>query len=183
MPKKFPIGMRNIKTALAVLICMLIFVVFGKLGSFITPSDNPITVLIKFLLARENPIFACVAAVIVMQNSVENAKGFAVSRFLGTTVGVTSGIVFLWLDTALMNRAFNFIFVFAGIILLICLCNLIKHPDASSISIITFLVIMISIREENPFIYAVNRIIDTILGITISLAVNFSIKKPVYSIS
>nr|MCR4926250.1 FUSC family protein [Clostridiales bacterium] len=176
--KKHIIGMRNIKTAFAVLLCMLIFSFLQILSSALPESQIKIVSFIKFLLDRGNPIFACVACVVVMQNSIKNSKLFAISRIFGTAIGTLNGLIFSIVTQKITLGYLNYFIIFIGIIIIIKICNSIKHPDASSISIITFLVIMISLDYGSPVLYAINRFIDTVIGITISLAVNRNINAP-----
>lgn len=176
--KKHFIGMRNIKTAVAVLACMILFEAFTALNSVIPVTESHLNLLAHSFLTRQNPIFACVASVIVMQSSLEKSRAFAVSRLTGTTVGVTGGLIFLWLNSNILSNKLTYLFVFAGIVLIIGFCNAINQPSASSISIITFLVVMISLEQTEPFYYAVNRIIDTLIGITVSLVINLTVLRP-----
>ena len=60
MPK---IGMRMIKTSIAVAICLLIYLLRGKQGV---------------------PVFSTIAAMICMQPYVENSKTVAFNRIIGT---------------------------------------------------------------------------------------------------
>lgn len=176
--KKHFIGMRNIKTAVSVLACMILFELLSALNSALPVNSSHINLLAHSFLNRQNPIFACVASVIVMQSSLEESRAFAVSRLTGTTVGVTGGLIFLWLNSNILGNKLTYLFVFIGIILIIGFCNAINQPTASSISIITFLVVMISLEQTEPFCYAVNRITDTLIGITVSLIINLTLIRP-----
>ena len=59
------------------------------------------------------------------------------------------------------------------IIPLIYITILIKKPTASYITCVVFLSIVIAHGNDvNPFMFGINRIIDTLIGIGVSLAVN-----------
>ena len=73
MPK---IGMRMIKTSIAVAICLLIYLLRGKQGV---------------------PVFSTIAAMICMQPYVENSKTVAFNRIIGTLTGAVMGLVVVYL--------------------------------------------------------------------------------------
>lgn len=62
-----------------------------------------------------------------------------------------------------------------GILIVIYLCNLFNKSDASVISSIVFLAIVIGVSEKPPFLYALDRMMDTFIGIIIALLVNIGI--------
>lgn len=176
---KLPLpGMRNIKTAVSVFLCLVIYVVFPFLSSLLSGLEGTFAETTAFILKREDPMFACVAAVIVMQSTVADSVSIGKSRIYGTAMGAAAGLLFLWLSLCLPYKWFNIILCTAGVIVLIYVCNILKLQNAASISVITFLVIMISIGHNAPFIYAFNRLLDTGIGIVVSLLVNKFINVP-----
>jgi len=69
--------MRNIKTALAVFICVAVFAMMGP---------------------NFNPLFAAVAAVITMESNIEETVESGWNRILGTIIGGAAGMLaFLFL--------------------------------------------------------------------------------------
>lgn len=143
------IGLRNIKTAISVFICILLFQIIG----------------------RENPFYACIAAVICMGTSIDSSVTTGKNRFIGTFIGGIWGIILIsffkfipeWLDP---------IYIGIGITILIYICNILKLNASISISCVVFLSIMTTTREVSSTVYAINRIIDTSIGIIISILVN-----------
>ena len=138
------IGSRNIKTALSVFICIIIFQI----------------------LKRPYPFYACIAAVICMQNSVQNSFVAGKNRMIGTIIGAIIGIVF----SILIGQ--NAIVTGLGIVLVIYLCNLFKQDGSASIACIVFLAIMTNLKEGTSYMYALNRVFDTFIGIIVSILVN-----------
>ena len=69
-----PVGMRMIKTAVAVFLCLVVYVLRGHRGV---------------------PIHAVIAAVICMQPYMEDSRTFAVNRVIATVVGAFYGLVAL----------------------------------------------------------------------------------------
>ncbi|GKX27524.1 hypothetical protein SH1V18_00040 [Vallitalea longa] len=138
------IGSRNIKTAISVFICISIFQ----------------------LLNRPYPFYACIAAVICMKNNFQNSFVIGKNRMIGTTIGGTIGLA---LTLIFGNPS---IVVGLGIVLVIYLCNLCKQSDSIVIACIVFIAIMTNLKGTPSYIYAVNRVIDTFIGIIVSIVVN-----------
>jgi len=78
---KYRIGLRNIKTALAVLLCLLISLIF--------PSISPLN--------------AGIAAIVCMQPTPGKTIETGINRFIGTMIGGVFGYVLIVLSTILMT--------------------------------------------------------------------------------
>ncbi len=143
-------GLRNIKTALSVFFCILLFELTG----------------------RPNPLFACSAAIICMKETVHYSYKKGVDRLIGTLLGGLVGLVFLLIKNNLTILHTQSIIGGLGIFIVIYICNLLKKSDATIISSIVFLAIVISVSETSPYLYALNRTVDTFIGIIIALVVN-----------
>ena len=75
----FPrIGMRMIKTAAAVAICLLLYILRGEQGV---------------------PVFSAIAAVICMQPYVDNSVQVALNRIFGTILGAAFALLVLYPHT------------------------------------------------------------------------------------
>lgn len=75
------IGMRNIKTALSVFICLC----FEAIN-------------------QDKALFACMAAVMCVQNTIEDSMKIGISRIIGTIIGGLSGALILYIvNTFLMT--------------------------------------------------------------------------------
>ncbi len=172
------VGMRTVKTALAVAICVLLFQGLTWCVRFIPERNDILFQALRFFLERPNPIFACIAAVIAMQPTVGNSLTLGNSRILGTAIGGAYGLLFLWLDNSILQRRLNLIFVVAGMVLVIQTCLLFKHKLSVPIALVTFLILMITLTESSPYLYAINRILDTAVGIGVSLGVNLLVSRP-----
>ncbi|QZY54159.1 FUSC family protein [Crassaminicella profunda] len=142
---KFKIGMRNIKTALAVSLC----------------------VLISELLKLEYPFYAAIAAIISMGNSITNSFKVGKNRMMGTSVGAFIGLMFASIQPN------NVLLCGLGIIVVIYICNLLKWNKSITIAGIVFMAIMVNLDGQSPIRYSVNRIIDTFIGISVALVVNY----------
>jgi len=145
-------GMRNIKTAIAVVLC----------------------VLISRVLKLEYSFYAAIAAIISMGNTVTNSFRTGKNRMLGTLVGAGIGFVCASILPG------NPILCGVGIIVVIYLCNLLKWSKSASIACIVFMVIMVNLDGKDPFFYSINRILDTFIGIIVAVLVNYFICPPNY---
>ena len=143
--------MRNIKTTLSVFLCLLFFEIIN----------------------RENSIFACIAAVICLQNTIVDSMEKGIERALGTVIGGLVGALVLFIvNTFYSDKVLIYIIPF-GIMLLIELCVLINLKQSVVICCVVYLSIMITKSHGNGYMmYTVNRVIDTIIGIIIALLVN-----------
>ncbi len=169
--------MRTIKTALCVLICLLIYKLFYYL--YISFGDVKIVSFIHDYLLGSSPSFACIASVICLQDSIKSSVEFGISRIIGSVLGGVTSVVLSLINAKIFaSRADIFVCVF-GVVFLIWLCNAISHKEASSITVITFLIIIIGIDFARPLIAATNRTFGTMIGAAISITVNKTIKAPV----
>ncbi|GAB6168639.1 hypothetical protein JCM1393_10990 [Clostridium carnis] len=150
---KFPrIGLRNIKTAISVFLCLLLF-----------PKD---------------PFYAAIASVICMQPTVENTLKAGVNRLIGTLLGGTVGVIMLFLFRYLEISFLLPLFAGLGISLVIYSCNVVNKPAASSIASIVLVAIMVAPATSNPLMYATRRTIETAFGVVIAILVNKYFNPP-----
>ncbi len=144
------IGMRNVKTALSVLICIILLRMLG----------------------RSFPFYACIASAICLQDTVKNSFKMGSQRMIGTIIGGVVGIALASLEEAFKLAAFTPILTAIAIVLVIYICTVIKKPGSVSISCIVLLAIMTNLRDTTPILYGLNRMFDTAVGIVIAILVN-----------
>lgn len=148
------IGMRNIKTAIAVFIC-IITLGFSKFNF---------------------PFYACIAAIITMDKTIYNSFKIGKNRTIGTTIGALVGLVF-----ALLMPNNNFLIPLCmaiGISLTIYLCNTLGYKKSITIACIVFIAITGNLKGTSPLHYATNRLFETVLGIIIAVIVNYLVFPP-----
>lgn len=143
-------GLRNIKTSLSVFFCILLFRVIG----------------------RPNPLFACSAAIICMKETMDHSYQIGVDRLIGTLLGGLVGLVFLLIKNFVSLHYVEPLIAGMGIFTVIYLCNLFDKSNVSVISSIVVLAIVIGTGAKSPFLYSLNRTLDTLIGIVIALFVN-----------
>jgi uncharacterized membrane protein YgaE (UPF0421/DUF939 family) len=146
------VGMRTIKTGISVFLC----------------------VLVAHVIKLEYPFYASIAAVITLQSSVTASFHAGKNRMLGTLLGAAIGFIFALLLPG------NSILCGLGVIIVIYMLNILNWKNSVSIGCIVFLVIMTNLNGRSPFIYSINRILDTFIGIIIALFVNYIIYPPKY---
>ena len=152
------IGYRNLKTALAVSLCMILFELMGN----------------------DNPFYACIASVICMKDTVENTFKMGKNRLIGTLLGGLLGVVFIFIiDNILFLKSIKSLISGVGIVIAIYLCNLIKKPGAVTICCIVFIGIMVNYDGPSSYSYAIYRSIDTSIGIIITIFINKYINPPI----
>lgn len=158
------IGMRIIKTALAVLITLLftdlLFRRVLKIQQFVS-------------------VFAVVSAILTIQDSIKSSFSAALERCIGTMIGVAVGMLFLTIDLLLDKNIYAFYtFITVGTVLVIYGCKVVKKASASSLCVVVFIAVLFSRDEASPYLAAGVRILETLLGVVIALLVNVLVFPP-----
>lgn len=185
------IGKRTIKTFVAVLLALGLYIVLYALnfacGIDLTPRELSVTDDLWYAPTNfYTPFFAGIAAVYAMQQNIASSRKQAKIRSVGTIVGGYYGFIivqaFEWITLDLIKMengsiAYNsalYAVASAGIIFLIVLTVKLKITSATFVSCLTYLSVTVSIRNGgmNPFLFATNRILSTLIGVLIALFVN-----------
>lgn len=163
MERKLPkVGMRTIKTAVAVVLSYLVFV----------PFQLWMPGVYAVLAGQGGAFYACIAAVICMQGSVDKTVHQGISRLIGTAIGGCMGLLILTTDTLLSHPWFLALTLGAGTVAVIWLCNLIGRPAACSIGVVVLCVILFNHAGPERYLYALTRMLVTAIGVLIAIAVN-----------
>lgn len=150
------IGMRTLKTTLAVLLCLIIYHFSGHFGSFL----------------------ACVSAIICMQDCIDKSIQSGLHRIAGTAIGAALGMAFLYLLRLIANPYLVIALTAFGVLGVIFFCNLLKIENAIIIACTVFFVIVQQHGEGSPLVYSIYRLLDTTLGIIIAILINRFIGNP-----
>ena len=158
-----PIGMRIVKSAVAILLCYLVSFLRGNSG-------------IVF--------YSQLAALWCMQVYVASSKKNASQRFIGTVIGALFGLLYLlirkWADSIIVLYEIMDAFFISGLIVVILYTTvLLRKKQASYFSCVVFLSIVVNhVSDLNPYLFVWNRFLDTVIGIVIGVGVNvFSIPR------
>lgn len=150
-----PVGNRIIKSAAGVLLCWCIYLLRGRTGI---------------------PFYSMLAALWCIQPYINKTMSMALQRTIGTFIGAAFGLITIVLEIYAFNiydRPLGFLVVALMIIPVIYTTVLIKRPNASYFSCVVFLSItVIHMTDENPFMFVLNRVLDTFIGIAVGMLVN-----------
>lgn len=152
------IGARNLKSALAVVISMIVAEIFGF----------------------DTPFYAAITSVVCMQDSSENSVQMGKNRFLGTVFGAILGSIGTFILSINDNVLLKIALVFVLSASVIYLCTLVKLPGAVTISCIVLLGTLLLNRDFSNYYYAFHRSVETFVGVIIAILVNhfiFPLKK------
>ncbi len=124
------------------------------------------------IFPHELPVFAAVAAILVVQPSVNQSLGRAIERTVGVVIGVlvayTAGVIF--------GRASWIVLV--SIVVAIMVAWLLRLSPASAAQVPISTMLVLSIGATRPE-YAFDRIVETIIGATIGFLINAVIVAPI----
>ena len=164
MRGKIPLpGMRTIKTAVAVMISLVLFLPFLELT---TPEGTA-------FVDQLGPFYACIAAIVCMQSSVGASWKQGISRLLGTLIGGLVGLLCVTVTTWWDHPAVLALLCGAGTLVSIYLCNnVLKRPSACALSAIVCCSIMMSHSGQERYFYTIARMLETAVGILVAMAVN-----------
>lgn len=148
---KYRIGMRTLKTALAVVIGLYI----------------------SYLLDLDSAIFVSIAAVSTMKPSMSESLEDFKKRLFTCVFGVMVGYFFSKISVV---EYLEPLIAGLGILLTIYILVVVKMKDMTQLSCIVFVASFCS--NSDKFYYATNRIIGTIIGIIVGVLVNYFISSP-----
>ncbi|MDP4126258.1 MAG: aromatic acid exporter family protein [Bacillota bacterium] len=144
-------GWRIIKTGIAVTLC----------------------VFIAHLLHLEYPFYSAIASVIALQATMADSYTQGINRLKGTLVGAITGYLFALVSVN------NPIWIGFGVVVTFVILKFMRWHEAMNTSSVMFIAITLNL-EGNPLNYAVNRLVDTALGIIIAFLVNWLVAPPKY---
>lgn len=165
MKVKIPtIGMRTVKTAVAVTISYLIFASVGLIY-----RDD-----LGGILGKLGPLYTCITCVVCMQSSLGQSVRHGISRFLGVAIGSALGVVALAFDqTVLSHPLITALTLGVTLTIAIWLCMLIDRPAACSMACVLPCIILINeMVGIERYYYAAARIIETVLGVAVAVGIN-----------
>lgn len=153
-----PIGARIVKSSIAVGLCMAVY-------------------FIRTLLPVENgiPFYGALAALWCIQPYNDSTKSNALQRSVGTLTGAAYGLLFLLLFRRLGLTIPELVYVSASIVIIpvIYTTVVMDKRNASFFSCVVFLSIALTHSfDADPYLFVLNRVIDTFIGIIIGVAVN-----------
>lgn len=168
--RRFLPGWRTIKTAVAVMISFAVFLPWWDYS--LAQPGGPLQDL--------GPFYACIAAVICMQTSVQASVAQGLSRLLGTLLGGLTGLAAVLLNNRLPGPVASMVLFGLFVSLTIWLCSLLRQPGACSIAAIVCCAVMFSHSggAMDALFYTIARMLETTVGILVAVAVNRILPTP-----
>lgn len=151
-----PLGLRILKTGIAVFLCFLIYVLRNYDG-MVSQS--------------------VIAAIICVQPYKKDSKKGGINRLIGTIMGGFWGLFFLLVMKLFPLLSLHMVLVYflmsLGVILVLYSSVVLKTTDTAALAAIVFLCIIISYPEiETPVRLTIDRIFDTLIGVCVAVFVN-----------
>lgn len=149
-------GMRIIKTGLAVIICLLL----------------------EYLRQSNNFIDSPIAAIIVLQQDTRKSWSAGLARVMGTAFAGIYAIAFLYLATGVFNLDFYSLpyLLLVGFMTIPLMQILVHLKQTSAVGVASIVFLLVCLSESaliNPITYVPNRVINTIIGIIVSVVINW----------
>lgn len=159
-PKKaFPhIGLRNLKSAFSAALCAGLY----------------------YLIDR-NPAFACIGAIFGMGNDMGHSFQQGGNRLIGTVIGGFLGMGLFWvylrMDPTGESEFLLIPLIFLGVMVLIQLSLFLRWPMAVQPGCVVLSIILFSTPIHTYVSYSLNRMVDTCVGVLISMLINFLLPR------
>lgn len=147
------VGMRIIKTVLAVFVCGVLAWAREKSG-----------------------FYSMIAAVVCVQNSAGKTIESSINRMTGTLIGGVAGVAVVYLlDVVgiLYIELARYAVLALMLIPIIELCLLIKKPGSAAMACIVFLCVTVNHSiGDTPVIYSIERLFETLIGVALACGVD-----------
>ena len=147
------IGMRIIKTVVAVFLC-------GLLAFFREASG----------------FYSMIAAVVCIQNSAGKTIESSVNRMTGTLIGGVAGVLVVYsLDMlgVLYMELLRYAVLSVMLIPIIKLCLAIKKPGCAAMACIVFLCVTVNHSiGDTPAVYSIDRLFETLVGVALACGID-----------
>ena len=158
------IGLRNLKTAIAATLCAVLYAIIDR-----------------------NPTFACIGAVFAMNTNVQTSWETGGNRLWGTMIGGFVGMFFFYIyrRIAVFTNAYDslwkIIMLFIGIMVMIYISQIFKVNGAIPSGSVVFYIVMLNTPENQYVTYALNRMLDTGIGVLLSILVNIALPRELFA--
>lgn len=157
-PRLLPhVGWRTIKTAAAAALVAAAYVLLGR-----------------------NPAFACVGVIFGMGTDMQDSIRSGGNRLFGTLIGGLLSIALFWVYLLFFPQGGHSVYLalllFFGIIVLVVLCQRFWVGGVQPGGVV-LCIVLFSTPIETYVSYALNRILDTAIGVLAALLVNWLLPR------
>lgn len=155
-PKQFKLGMRTLKSGVAVFLVILLFGFFSRQGAQI----------------------AALTAVFSLREDFDKSVHFGASRILGNSIGGFYALLFFILDQFFHEQFWVTLIVVPICVMLTIMTNVAMNNKPGIIGgVAALLIITLSIPSGNAIQYVFVRVFETFVGVFVAILVNSDIDK------
>jgi len=152
-------GPRTIKTGIAVAVCLIFYGIMDRGGI----------------------MMAVTASILCMQSSVEKSIDSGKSNIIGSLMGGALGTIAVFFGIPGYSTLTFILCALIGIVLLIHTCHISRLSGSIVLSCLVYMTIITGAIEPggvDPISLSLNRIVDSLIGIMVTVFVNAAIIKP-----
>ena len=152
-------GPRTVKTGIAVAVCLIFY----------------------GIMERDGIMMAVTAAILCMQSSVEKSIDSGKSNIIATLMGGTLGTIAVFFAIPGHSAIAFILCALIGIVILIHTCHISRLSGSIVLSCLVYMTIITGALEPDgiePVSLSLNRIIDSLIGIMVTVFVNAAVLKP-----
>lgn len=149
------------------------------LRSLKTAIAATLTALLYAFLPGRNPTFACIGAIFGLGSDMGDSWRNGGNRLIGTIIGGFLGMGLFWTEHLIFtdgNYYFRLLLLFLGVIVLVSLSVAFRWPGAVQPGGVVLCIILFN-TPVNHIEYALNRMLDTGIGVLIALLVNLLLPR------
>lgn len=149
--KRLPkLGKRCIKTAVSATLCAILYALFDR-----------------------NATFACIGAVFGTEsNNSDKPWRTGGNRLIGTVIGGFLGMGLFYVQKQISGKLSEIALLFIGIVVLIYISQILGCANAIQGGAVVFYIVMLNTPEHQYISYALNRMLDTGIGVGMSVLIN-----------
>lgn len=148
------VGLRTWKTVLSVFICFML----DEL------RNNGI------------PFYSVIASILCIQKNTKDSFKEGKKREITTIIGAIAGVIYLYIERLLPSIQFDFIrYILLSLLLIpiIQVSRLLKQEGGTFLMCVVFLSVTVNHNLDiSPLTFAINRVIDTSIGILVGISIN-----------
>lgn len=154
---KFKLGMRTLKSGIAVFLVILLFHLTGR--------DGGVQI-------------AALAAVFSLREDFGKSINFGTSRILSNSIGGFYALLFFILCDSFPNH-FLVTLIFVPIFTMLTIMTNVSINNTTGVisGVATMLIIVLSIPAGDSIIYALTRVFETFVGVFVAILVNYDIEQ------
>ncbi|MBE6680313.1 MAG: hypothetical protein E7598_07325 [Ruminococcaceae bacterium] len=169
MAFKIHIGMRKIKSILAVIVSFVIW----QLLRCVLPT------------LEMHPTFAYVYSIIEMRESVQKTNDFGKLRIMATLIGLIIGLAFVTasfyltpkMTSELLQATIELVFVLLAALFSLCVAEIFGCKDFCGAAAIITVICIVSRHQEDIYFYAIMRVVQTLIGVISAVIINLCIRS------